>query len=173
MPMLPNVTRYRKVVDFWAEQTKTDPALIFAMIHMESGGNPNSLRYEANYKKKHRDTPKFKQILEATGYEPEDVATSYGLMQLMMPTAWGYMSSYQKNESAKTYLLTPSQNVRFGSAHVSVLMKRLKITPSIPLSIENVKRIAAEYNGSSVANNHAICVASLYQQYRKLYEKEV
>ncbi len=58
-------------------------------MQMESAGNSVAIRREPKYLQMYGKTKKFQEIVKATGLSPEDIATSYGLMQLMVMTAWG------------------------------------------------------------------------------------
>lgn len=97
-------------------------ALILAVIHQESGGRSGAVRPEKLYLRRYGSTPKFINIIKATGLKPEQIATSYGLMQLMLPLAWGYMSECDKGPGAIVALLDPEKNVRYGSAHLATVL---------------------------------------------------
>ena len=55
---------------------------------------------------------------------PGVVATGYGLMQLMLPLAWGYMGPDVRRGDMVAALLDPEQNIRFGAAHLGVLIRK-------------------------------------------------
>ncbi|MEG1544870.1 MAG: transglycosylase SLT domain-containing protein [Tannerellaceae bacterium] len=155
--------------NMWSGRTGCPAALILAVMQQESGGQPNVTRYEAEYKDRYGKSTKFRDILVATGYEPEDVATSYGLMQLMLPLAWGYMSANQKNESAKIYLLDPEQNIRYGAAHLTALLQKNTLfdvnNKNKNLFGDEVRRVAGAYNGAGSDSAYARNVCALWQRY--------
>lgn len=155
------VIRWRELAGKWARQTGVPTPLILAVIQQESGGNLAAVRFEGGYLDKYGGTVKFRNICKATGYEPEAVASSYGLMQLMMPLAWGYMSAEQKNNLAIDYLLDPDQNIRYGAAHLAALIKGRTIDGA------RVRAAAGAYNGGGSDSAYARNVYALWQRYDK------
>ena len=80
------------------------------------------MRYEPEYEKRYK--ARCEEIATEAGITVSQVASSYGLMQLMLPLAWGYMGDEQRRDDVTALLLYPSQNVRFGSAHLGVLLRK-------------------------------------------------
>jgi len=126
-----------------------DPALILAVIQQESGGNPEARRFEPAYCERYIDTdPKWQRRMAYNRWAREDVASSYGLMQPMFPTAWGYGCRDPRT------LLDPDQNVRFGAAILSSLVRKYsngkKFHQIEDAELRGVLRLAlAAYNGGS------------------------
>jgi soluble lytic murein transglycosylase-like protein len=106
-----------------------------AVMWMESGGNPNAIRYEPLYEKRYiLNNPTWLQRCEEGNYTTRDVASSYGLMQLMFPTAWGFGA--RKPEE----LFIPGQNIRFGTALIASHLKKYTLMETL-----------AAYNGGEGA----------------------
>ena len=163
--------KWRKLSEYWSGRTGCPAALILAVIQQESGGNPNAVRFERGYLDKYGGTAKFRNICKTTGYETEDVATSYGLMQLMLPLSWGYMSDQHKTAQAKLFLLVPENNIRYGSAHLSMLIKKYTLYDANhqnhKLDAAEIRCVAGAYNGGGLASAYARNVSALYVRYDK------
>lgn len=152
---LPNVVRWFSLADKWSKQTGVDTALILATIHMESGGKPEATRKEISYLRLYEDTPKFRSIINTCDLMAIEAASSYGLMQLMIPTAWGYLSDRHKNKDIMTTLKDPDMNIRYGSSHLAALQGKHK----------TVKATAGAFNGAGSKSAYANNVESLYKRY--------
>ena len=152
-----NVTRWLPLAVKWGKQTDLPPAFILAVIQQESGGNPIATRYEPNYLSLYGKTSKFSGIVEQASLDPQEVATSYGLMQLMIPTAWGYLSAYHKNSNVVEVLLDPDFNVRYGASHLASLFKKHG----------SIKGAAGAYNAAGTDSRYARNVEALYWKYDK------
>lgn len=125
--MLPEkVTRWWPYVDKWCVQLGVSQSLILAMIEMESGGNPDATRYEPAYEKAYIKTSSaWLKRCKELGITTKQAATSYGLMQLMFPAAWGYGEGTIKSAPDPiAAVLDPNNNIRFGVAHVAALLKK-------------------------------------------------
>jgi soluble lytic murein transglycosylase-like protein len=73
---------YRSQILKAAEFHNVDPDLIEAIVWQESSGYPSAYRYEPAYWERYcKNDPRFAHE------EPRRIAASYGLMQLMYPTA--------------------------------------------------------------------------------------
>lgn len=73
---------YQHAVEKAASNFGVDPFLVEAVIQQESGGKADAFRYEPGYYLRYvKNNPEFK------GQNPRRVASSYGLMQIMYPTA--------------------------------------------------------------------------------------
>jgi soluble lytic murein transglycosylase-like protein len=67
-----------------AKRHNVDPDLIEAIVWQESSGYPSAYRFEPAYWERYcKNDDRF------VGEEPRRIAASYGLMQLMYPTALG------------------------------------------------------------------------------------
>ena len=156
------VLEHRELAEKWSRQTRVPSALILAVIQQESGGRAAAVRAEAGYLKQYGATPKFVQIVKVTKLAPEQVAASYGLMQLMLPLAWGYMSPEDKGTGALAALLDPDKNIRYGAAHLAALMSKYMVCD---LDAVTVTRIAGAYNGGGVLSLYAKNVTALWVRY--------
>jgi soluble lytic murein transglycosylase-like protein len=162
MAISEKVLKWQHVVEMWARLTKVPTWLLYATIQQESGGNENATRFEPGYLKTYCHVPKFIQIQKKTLLTPEEIATSYGLMQLMLPLAWGYLSDSQRKPYIKDVLLDPSQNVRFGAAHLGTLLKKLP-----DLSDHSIAVVAGRYNGAGANSSYARNIVALCKQYKE------
>lgn len=157
------VNKWRPIVDKWACEIGVSQALVLAVIQMESGGNEKAYRYEPGYFKRYiANNATWQKIMKEKEYTPQQVSASYGLMQLMYPTAMGY-SNLEPEE-----LFDPNQNVRIGTAYLANLLKKYK---------GNIAMALAHYNGGSGgarafksgantrATRYAKVVHALYRRY--------
>jgi soluble lytic murein transglycosylase-like protein len=129
------VTRWLSVVDKYCVELKVSQSLILAMIQMESGGNPDAKRYEPAYERRYILNNKvWIERCRNGGFSTREAATSYGLMQLMFPTAWGY-GARKPGE-----LYDPARNISIGVALMASKLKKY-----------NTKEALAAYNGGDGA----------------------
>ena len=105
--MNPKVMQWITPANRWAKQTGVPAALILATIQQESGGSHLAKRYEPGYESKYNK--RCWDIARAANITTGEAATSYGLMQLMVPTAWGYLSAVDKGSGVITALLDPDK----------------------------------------------------------------
>ncbi len=152
-----------------------------ATIQQESGGDPTATRYEPEYEKRYK--ARCEEIARACSLSTKDVATSYGLMQLMLPLAWGYMGPAQKKDGSGGVksLLDPELNIRFGAAHLGVLIRKELAkhndAASLALGLQKeidaavVRVVAGRYNGGGSGSAYARNVCALWQRYER-YLKE-
>ncbi|MDD2221698.1 MAG: transglycosylase SLT domain-containing protein, partial [Clostridia bacterium] len=160
------VTRWRNIVDKWACEIGVSQALIFAVIQMESGGNEKAYRYEPGYYRRYIEKNlDWKFLMMKHGYTPRDVAASYGLMQLMFPTAYPYKKNLTPAE-----LYEPDTNVRIGTAYLAGLLKKYD---------GDKLQTLAHYNGGAggaravrlgkdtQATRYAKATYGLYERYKK------
>ena len=166
------VFRWRKLAKYWGRLTECPAALILAVIEQESGGDPEAVRHEPEYMKRYE--ARCRDIARVCGLSLEAVATSYGLMQLMMPLAWGYMGPDARKDPIGA-LLDPNQNVRFGAAHLGVLVRKelSKRNDAISLALGQEREIDAAivrtaagcYNGAGSGSAYARNVCALWHRY--------
>ena len=167
------VTRWRKLAEYWGRQTECPAALILAVIEQESGGDKEAVRYEPEYEKKYK--ARCGEISGKADIAVPCVASSYGLMQLMLPLAWGYMSKEQRDGNVVAILCDPVQNVRFGAAHLAVLLRkelaRYNDAVSLALGLRKeidggiIRAVAGRYNGAGSSSAYAKNVCSLWKRY--------
>lgn len=169
------VTQWRELAEYWGRQTECPAALILAVIEQESGGDKDAVRYEPEYEKRYK--ARCEEIATEAGITVSQVASSYGLMQLMLPLAWGYMGDEQRRDDVTALLLYPSQNVRFGSAHLGVLLRKELAKHNTAVNLIMGKRkeidggiiraVAGKYNGAGSSSVYAKNVCSLWRRYGK------
>lgn len=167
------VLRWRTLAEHWSRQTGCPAALVLATIQQESGGDPNAVRYEPEYEERYR--ARCEEIARACSLSTEDVATSYGLMQLMLPLAWGYMGPETRRGDVIVALLNPDHNIRFGAAHLGVLLKKelSKHNDAMSLALGKrqeidaaiVRAAAGRFNGGGSGSAYARNVCALWQRY--------
>ena len=163
-----SVQRWYNIVSKWAPKLiyPLPVSYILAVIHQESSGNPLAKRHEPGYVKAYGSSPKVQTIAKVTGLSVDEICTSYGLMQLMVPTAWGYLSDKYRNRDILSFLYTGELNIRLGSAHLSALFKKHAL--SGPLTESVIKASFSSYNGSRPrAVMYGESVYSLYKIYDK------
>lgn len=163
----------------WSRQTGCPPELILATIQQESGGDPAATRHEPEYEQRYK--ARCEEIARACRLSIKDVATSYGLMQLMLPLAWGYIGPDVRRGDVVAVLLDPEQNIRLGAAHLGVLIRkelaRHNDAVSLALGLQKeidaavVRVVAGRYNGGGSGSAYARNVCALWQRYER-YLKE-
>ena len=156
--------KWRKLAEYWSDRTGCPAALILAVIQQESGGHSGVSKYEPGYERDH--LARCKEISTATGLSTDKIATSYGLMQLMVPTAWGYLSAVDKGSGVITALLDPDKNIRYGAAHLATKIGNRDITTAV------IRDAAGRYNGGGSGSAYARNVYALYLRYEQ-WLKEV
>ena len=99
----PTLRWYASAID--AAAGDLDPALVAALILVESGGRADAFRFEPQYAQRYRITahPIYKQ------WPVRAVASSYSLMQIMFPTA--YELGFRGEPEA---LFLPTTNLHWG-----------------------------------------------------------
>lgn len=175
------VIRWRTLAENQSRQTGCPAALILAVIQQESGGDPAATRYEPEYEERYK--ARCEEIARACSLSTKDVATSYGLMQLMLPLARGYMGPAQKKDGSGGVksLLDPELNIRFGAAHLGVLIRKelSKHNDAMSLALGKrqeidaaiVRAAAGRFNGGGSGSAYARNVCALWQRY-SAYLKE-
>jgi len=145
----PRIAKWLDLARKWGghPDIQVDPALILAVIQQESGGNHEARRFEPAYCERYIDTdPAWQKRMAYNRWTREDVACSYGLMQPMFPTAWGYGCRDPRS------LLDPDSNIRFGSAILASLIRKYSKGKRMPqlegAELRGTLRLAlAAYNG--------------------------
>lgn len=148
------VLQYKDIAVHWSKQTGVPTALILAIIDQESDGRAEATRYEPGYK----PSPTHKPAMDKAGVPVVVQKTSYGLMQMMFPVAWGY------GARNTIELRTPHVAIRYGAAHIAALAKGLSKSPTWTPAF--IREVAARYNGSKPTGKYATDVLKLYQKYQ-------
>jgi len=161
------VMKWLPLAEKWSRQgiTPVPVALILAIIQMESAGNPNAKRAEpealAGAIRDRRDE-KINMIAKITGLDPIEIMSSYGLMQLLVTTAWGYLSARHKGPDVTETLCSPDQNIRLGVSHLATLLKKRD---------GDIRLAARDYNGQGpMAEAYGRNAQDLYLQFKKILE---
>lgn len=162
--MIPTkITQYRELIDKWCTQIGVSQSLVMAVIQMESGGNAGAKRYEPGYFRAYVETnPKWLKVSRETGIPLQSIATSYGLMQMMFATSWGY--GCKSVEQAQD----PSQSIRFGTAHLKTLLDKYPIGEALA-AYNGGKGGAAAWRAkrNTDAVMYAKDVLRIYEEYKK------
>ena len=119
---------YRGDIDVIAPQFGLDPALVEAIVLVESAGKTHAYRYEPDFWRRY-----LADKVEWKDQNPERVSASYGLMQVMYSTAWE--CGFREEPEC---LFVPSIGLRWGCTYLSRLMEWAHQDPA--------KAVAA-YNG--------------------------
>ncbi len=143
------VLQYKDIAAHWSKQTGVPTALILAIIDQESDGRAEATRYEPDYK----PSPTHKPAMDKAGVPIIVQKTSYGLMQMMFPVAWGY------GARNTIELRTPHVAIRYGAAHIAALAKGLSKSPTWTPAF--IREVAARYNGSKPTGKYATDVLKL------------
>jgi hypothetical protein len=157
------VSRWWNLVDKWAVQVGVSQSIILTVIQQESGGNPEASRYEPAYEKSYiQGSLERLTLCKKLGISLHDAATSWGLMQLMFFTAYGY-----GGKTVKT-LLEPDQNIRFGAAHLGVLIKNHGSKEAALAAYNGGGKGASDWKAGrdTAATRYAKKVMALYEEYR-------
>lgn len=112
-----------------------DPALVTAVVLTESSGRTHAYRYEPGYWLRYcAANPRFMHL------NPRRIAASYGLMQVMYPTALdrGYPDTLDPE-----HLFVPRIGLEYGCRHLAFLLDR---------NAGVVDAALAQYNGGFVGN---------------------
>ena len=124
------LTEYRKDIEFAAKEHGIDPDLLEALVLTESSGKADAFRHEPGYYERYlKDNPDW------AGKNPRRVSSSYGLCQVMYPTARQYgLNPFYEPEM----LFLPQVSLDFGAKILANLLKRYK---------GNVEKALQAYNG--------------------------
>lgn len=106
------MTAYRDLIVVSAKRRQLDPLIVEALVLTESAGQADAFRFEpAFYDKYLKGKPDWQDAI------PRRVSSSYGLMQLMYPTAkdLGFVGEPE-------VLFVPSVNLTWGCLHLERLL---------------------------------------------------
>lgn len=122
------MTPYRPLIEQIAAQYALDPNLVEAVVLAESSGRTDAFRFEPVFFERYlKDKPEY------AGQNPRRVSSSYGLMQVMYPTAKQYGFA-----GPPEFLFVPETGLRFGCEHLAAL---------IAWANGNIRQAVAAYNG--------------------------
>ena len=124
---------YDKEVQTAAAKHGLDPALVKAVVLIESSGRTSAYRHEPEFWLRYMaNKPSWKDAI------PERVSSSYGLMQVMYTTALIHGFSRQPE-----HLFLPEVGLDFGCKHLKYLLDRCNGDEEMAL---------AQYNGGMGGN---------------------
>ncbi len=165
------IVRWLAPAKRWGRQTGCPPELILAVIQQESGGCESAIRLEEDFLANNpKLEPRVSMIMQRCKLSQPAVTTSYGLMQLMLTTAWGYLSAIDKGPQVLTALLNPEINIRYGAAHLAALRSKCQLSAK-GWDGAVVRYVAGRYNGGESGSAYARNVCALWQRYER-YLKE-
>jgi soluble lytic murein transglycosylase-like protein len=153
------VTRWLPIVDKYCVELGVSQALMLALIHQESGGDPNARRHEPGYEQKYiLGNSAWLGRCRESGISTKDMATSWGLCQVMMATAWGY------NMRSPSDLLKANNNIRVGTAIMAYNVKKYGVEGGL---VAYNGGAGALKGGKSPAWGYAKNVLALKEAYAK------
>lgn len=131
------MTEYRKDIEVVASLRQIDPDLVEAIVLVESSGQADAFRHEPGFWKKYlADNPRY------AGKNPRRVSSSYGLMQIMYPTAVDLGFRHDPE-----MLFLPGVNLDYGTKYLKSLLT---------WADGNVERAVRAYNGGKGGANKPI-----------------
>lgn len=124
------MTEYRKEIEFAAKAHGIDPDLLEAVVLTESSGRADAFRFEPGYYDRYlKNNPAY------AGKIPRRVSSSYGLTQVMYPTALQHgLNPHYEPEM----LFLPQINLDMGAKILDSLLKRFN---------RHVEKALQAYNG--------------------------
>ena len=128
------MTVYRELIERIASDHGLDPNLVESIVIAESNGFTDAFRYEPEFYTRY-----LKHVPEWKDWNPRRISSSYGLMQVMYPTAKQYGFG-----DVPELLFIPDVGLKFGCLH---LVRTLKQCAG------NVREALAAYNGG-YGNRH-------------------
>lgn len=108
------------LINRYARFYNIDAVFLAAVVKIESGGNPNAVRFEPNY----QYTSMIRQLADAIECSPATMEvmqkTSWGLMQVMGSVAFelGLAAEKDFNNRWPTSLLIPERGMTYGCMHL-------------------------------------------------------
>lgn len=139
------VSAYRDLIAAAAAKHGLDPALVDAVVQQESNDWASAFRYEPAFWTKYlANNPAYKNR------NPREVSSSYGLMQVMFPTAVDHGFVGEPWE-----LFDPALNLDLGVAHLAA---QIKWASALYVGLEGDRQAAstraglAAYNGGRTGN---------------------
>jgi soluble lytic murein transglycosylase-like protein len=131
MPM--SIKHYEPLIEQKAKEYGLEPALVKAVVSVESSGMTSAYRYEPAFWLRYMaNKPEFK------GMNPHRASASYGLMQVMYATA---VAHGLKGEPEEMFI--PTVGLDYGCRVLSKLLKKCN---------GDVEQALAQYNGGETGN---------------------
>lgn len=107
------MTLYRDLVEREAAALGLDPDLVEAIVWVESSGLTDAFRFEPGFWRRYLAAKP-----EYAGQNPRRVSSSYGLMQVMYPTAQEHGFGWPPER-----LFEPEVGLRYGCLHLRALLE--------------------------------------------------
>jgi soluble lytic murein transglycosylase-like protein len=119
--------KYRAEIEVAASRYGLDPTLVEAVVRKESSGLTHAYRYEPDFYRRYlASNPAY------DGANPRRVAASYGLMQIMYPTA-----RERGFTEAPEFLFVPVIGLDWGCNYLASLLRRFKGQLNLALAAYN------------------------------------
>ena len=138
-------TAYTNLIQKAATDHQLDPDLFEGLVWVESGGRADAFRYEAQYAQRYHiaDHPIYKQ------WPVRAVAASYGLAQIMVPTAY----ELGWRDPTPEYLFIPEVNLYWGASNLAACLHWADRWPQVPAQTRLIAALAAYNGGRNSANS--------------------
>ena len=163
--MLPRWARDldKTLIDRIAINHGLDPKIVIAVIHVESLGNPNAVRFEAAFK--WFKEPQF--LAKKIGCTLDTMVfmqkTSWGLMQVMGAVAYEHNLADEADPNRRwaSALTNPSLGLNYGCRHLKVKFEKYGPDPTLTYAAYNAGSVRYGKDGSLVneANVDRFCEA--------------
>ena len=113
--------RFEREFSYALNKYYVDPALLAALVIQESGGNPDAYRHEPEYQTKYVTGQARWNRARALGWTDDELATSWGLTQVLGTTAWEMGFKYPPDK-----ILDPASNLTLGAKYLRMKLDQYK-----------------------------------------------
>lgn len=125
--------RYAEGFEYATSRYPVDPLLLAALVRAESSFNPRARRHEPEYQRRYVTGSSRWEPARRLGWSDEQLATSWGLTQVLGATAWSM--GWHEPPAA---ILDPATNLTLGAKYLHQRLERYD---------GDVKRALIAYNG--------------------------
>lgn len=133
-------TSYSDLIQQIAATHRLDPRVVEAIVLQESSGHTDAFRFEPKFWDRY-----LSKLVLYRGKVPRRVSSSYGLMQIMYPTAWDRGFRGEPEE-----LFIPHVGLEWGCRHLAYLQAWASMFPGTPRVL--LASTLAAYNGGKADN---------------------
>lgn len=140
---VPQGTPWKSQLELAAKRHGLRASLLAALVSVESGGRVTAVRYEPAFEDNYiKGNPRWDPA-RAAGWSDRDLATSWGLTQVMGATAWslGYHGSPRG-------MLLPARQLELGARYLRARVDRWRLKD---LAYQGVRLGLVAYNGGDGA----------------------
>jgi soluble lytic murein transglycosylase-like protein len=142
----------KTLIDRIAVNHGLDPKIVIAIVHVESLGNSNAIRYEPNFKwfkDPHKLAKTIGCTLDTMVFMQKN---SWGLMQVMGAVAYehGLDREADWNRRWATALTNPSLGLNYGCRHLKVKFEKYGPDPALTYAAYNAGSVRYGKDGSLV-----------------------